>query len=126
MRVLLWIIVIGAIFGGIYYYFFANAKSTVEVTGNLQISEQGSFDIDASQVSSPLYFAVVRGQAVNNSSKNLRNVFIKYNVGGKNTSAMIFDLAPGEQVSFTTKGVKTRASNPPIELDDIQYEEISM
>ena len=126
MRVLLWIIVLGAICGGVYFYFFADSKGTVEVTGNLQISKQSNFDINAPQVSAPLYLAVVKGQAKNNSTKNLKNVFIKYTVGGKNSSAMIFDLAPGQQVTFTTKGINTRASNPTIQLDDIQYEDISM
>jgi hypothetical protein len=126
MKVLLAIIFIGAIMGGVYYYFFMQSGDTVEVTGNIQVSQQGNFDINAPQVSGPLYMAVVKGTAKNNSDEPLKNVFIKYNVAGQNTSAMIFDIGPGQQIEFYTNSVKTRAKNPSYYLDGVQYEDYNL
>lgn len=123
MKVFISIIFIAIIGYGVYYFFFESKTDTVEVTGNIQVSQQGNLDINAPQVSGPLYIALVRGKAKNNSETPLKNVFIKYKVAGKNTSAMIFDLGPGQEVNFTTKSVRTKASNPSYYLEGIQYEE---
>lgn len=123
MKALITIIFLGAIAGGLYYYFFMASGSDVEVAGKLQVSQSGNMDINAPQVSGPLYFVVVKGTAKNNSDKPLKNVFIKYKVAGKNTSAMIFDLGPGQQLEFTTKSIRTRASNPSYYFDGVEFEE---
>ena len=123
MRAFIYFLLFAAIAGGVYYYFFIASGSTVEVSANIQVSQQGNYDINAPQVSGPLYIAVVKGIAKNTSDTPLKNVFIKYKVAGKNTSAMIFDLGPGQQIEFITKSVKTRARNPSFYLDGVQYEE---
>jgi len=114
------LIVVGGYFG--YQQYFAS-EDTVKITGNILISQQNNYDINAPQVSSPLYIATIQGTAQNISSKPIKNVFIKYIIGGKNASAMIFNLGPGEQISYTTKSVKTRAKNPSFHLENVLYED---
>lgn len=114
------LIVAGAYFG--YQQYFASAD-TVKITGNILVSQQNNYNINAPQVSTPLYIATIQGTAQNTSSKPIKNVFIKYTISGKNTSAMIFSLNPGEQTSYTTKTVKTRGKNPPFHLENVLYED---
>ncbi len=114
------LIVIGAYFG--YQQYFAS-EDTVKITGNILISQHNNYNINTPQVSSPLYIATIQGTAQNTSSKPIKNVFIKYKISGKNTSAMIFNLGPGEQTSYTTKSVKTRAKNPSFHLENVIYED---
>jgi len=114
------LIVVSGYFG--YQQYFAS-EDTVKITGNILISQQNNYDINAPQVSSPLYIATIQGTAQNISSKPIKNVFIKYIIGGKNASAMIFNLSPGEQISYTTKSVKTRAKNPSFHLENVLYED---
>jgi len=90
------------------------------------VSQTSNYEITSPVTDSQSYDAVVRGVAKNNTKKSLKNVFIKYNIGGEETSATIFDIAPGQMVEFTTRSVKTRGSNPNYFLDDIIYEESSM
>jgi hypothetical protein len=56
----------------------------------------------------------------------LENIFIRYTIGGQQTSATIFDLAPGQQVEFNTRGVETSASSPECDYEGIQYDEATM
>jgi len=122
MKALLIIIILGI--GGYFgYQHFFNTPDTVKITGNIQVSQRGNFDINAPQVSGPLFIATVNGTAKNLGKKPLKNVFIKYKVAGENTSAMIFTLGPGEQISFTTNSVKTRGKNPPFNLENVEFEE---
>ena len=123
MRLLVGFILVGAIGVGIYYFVFANAKGDVEVTGKIQVSQQQSFDINAPAVSGPLYLAVVSGTVKNNTSKHLKNIFIKYSIAGQQASATVFDLSPGQILNFNTKGIKTKAMNPEYHFDGVQYDE---
>jgi hypothetical protein len=122
MKAFIIIVILGAAgyFG--YQEYFATSD-TVKVTGNIQVSQQGNFNINAPQVSGPLYVATVHGTAKNTGSKSLRNVFIKYTIAGKTTSAMIFDLGPGQQVNFTTTSIKTPGKNPPFNLENVLFED---
>ena len=112
--------------GGIYYLLFANTVDKVEVTGKIQISKQHTSEIIDSETSDPLFMAVVKGKVKNNTNKPLENIFIKYTIGGQQTSATIFDLAPGQQVEFNTRGIETTASNPGYDYEGIQYDESTM
>ena len=123
MKALTTILFLAIIGAGVYYFFFSSASDTVEVTGRLQLSQQGNMDINAPQVSGPLYYAVVKGTAKNNSKKQLKNIFIKYKIAGQSTSAMLFDVLPGQQVQFTTKSIRTKAANPEYYLENVQYDE---
>ncbi len=120
MKIFIILLILGA--GGYYgYQEFLDTSGTVKITGNIQVSQQGNFNINAPQVSDPLYMATIRGTAKNTSKKPLKNIFIKYNVAGISTSAMIFDLGPGQQVNFTTKSVKTHSKNPSFNLENILF-----
>jgi len=112
--------------GGIYYLLFASTVDKVEVTGKIQISKQHTSEIIDSETSDPLFMAVVKGKVKNNTNKPLENIFIKYTIGGQQTSATIFDLAPGQQVEFNTRGIETTASNPGYDYEGIQYDESTM
>ncbi len=105
-----------------YQYYMGNGDA-VKITGSLQVSHQSNFNINAPQVSGPLYVATVHGTAVNTSGKLLKNIYIRYKIAGEITSATIFDLAPGQQIEFTTKSVKTRGKNPSFSLEAVQFEE---
>ena len=107
---------------GAYYYFFEYSKSTVEVTGNIKVHQGDNMDINAPRVGAPLYTVVVQGEATNNSDEQLKNVIIKYKIAGKSTSAIIFDLAPGQKAPFITKSIRTPALNPSFYFEDVQYE----
>lgn len=126
MRFLVILILLGTIGGGIYYYFLANVKSDVEITGNLQMSQQRSYVVNHSDSSSPSYLAVVKGRLKNNLKNALMNIFIKYVIDGQETSAAIFDLAPGQAVDFNTMGVETSATNPEFYYEGICYDEKSL
>lgn len=122
MKTLIIVILIGIVgFFGFQYFF--NKSNTVKITGNIQVSQRGNFDINAPRVSGPMYISTVNGTVQNTTTKPLKNVFIKYSISGKSTSAMIFDLGPGQQKTFTTKSVKTIGKNPSFNLDDVLYEE---
>jgi len=112
--------------GGIYYLLFANTVDKVEVTGKIQISKQHTSEISDFETTDPLFMAVVKGKVKNNTNKPLENIFIKYTIGGQQTSATIFDLAPGQQVEFNTRGIETTASNPGYDYEGIQYDESTM
>ena len=114
------LIAVGAYFG--YQQYFAS-EVTVKITGNITVSQQNNYNINAPQVSTPLYIATIQGTAQNTSSKPIKNVFIKYTISGETTSAMIFNLGPGEQLSYTTKSVKTRAQHPSFHLENLLYED---
>jgi len=123
MKAFIIILVLGV--GGYFgYTHYLNPDDIVKVTGNIQVSQRSNFNIDAPQVSGPLYDATVHGTAQNMTSKPLKNVIIKYKIAGKNSSAMIFDLAPGQQVEFTTSSIKTKGKNPPYSLEQVHTEEM--
>ncbi|MFI5237674.1 MAG: hypothetical protein ACHQLA_07050 [Ignavibacteriales bacterium] len=116
-----------ATIGGVVYYFMTReTKEDVEVTGKILMSKQPSYEINASVASAPLYMAVVKGKIKNNLNKPLANIFIKFTIAGQETSATIFDLAPGQQVEFNTRGVKTTATSPDYDYEGIQYDEASL
>lgn len=123
MKFFAMIIFIGAIAGGVYYFFFAGAQDDVEVTGKIQVSQHQSYDINAPSISGPLYLAVVKGTVKNNTNRYLRNIFIKYSIAGQQVSATVFDLAPGQAADYNTRGVKTRALNPEYYFEGVQYDE---
>jgi hypothetical protein len=123
MKFLTAFILIGAIGVGAYYFLFANAKGDVEVTGKIQVSQHQSYDTNAPAISGPLYLAVVKGQVKNNTTKHLKNIFIKYSIAGQQASATVFDLAPGQMLEYNTKGVKTKAMNPEYFFEGVQYDE---
>ena len=123
LAALIFLCVIG---GGAYYLLFSNTVASVEVTGKIQISKQHTREISNSSTSGTLFMAVVKGKVKNNTNKPLENIFIKYTIGGQQTSATIFDLAPGQQVEFNTRGVETSASSPEYDYEGIQYDEATM
>jgi len=120
VKIFIILLILGA--SGYYGYTeYYNPFGTVEITGNIQVSQQGNFDINAPQLGENLYMATIRGTAKNTSDKSLKNVLIKYKVGGIGTSAMIFDLGPQQQVDFTTNSVKTHSKNPSFNLENILF-----
>jgi hypothetical protein len=122
MKTFIILLVLGA--AGYYgYQEYFDTSGTVEITGNIQVSQQGNFNINAPQLDEDLYMATIRGTAKNTSNKPLKNVLIKYQIAGISTSAMIFDLGPQQQLDFTTNGVKTRGKHPSFFLENVQFEE---
>ena len=107
---------------GAYYYFFEYSNSKVEVTGNINVYQGNNMDINAPRVGAPLYTVVVNGEATNKSEETLKNVIIKYKVAGKSTNAIIFDMAPGQKIPFTTKSIRTQAMNPSFYFEGVQYD----
>jgi len=116
---LLFLAVLGC---GAYYYFFEYSNSEVEVTGNIKVHQGDNMNINAPRVGAPLYTVVVQGEATNNSDEQLKNVIIKYKIAGKSTSAIIFDLAPGQKVPFITKSIRTPALNPSFYFEGVQHD----
>lgn len=108
--------------GGIYYLLSMETVEDVKVTGKLQISEQFGNYVMASQSDDANYYAVVEGKVKNNLGKPIKNVFIKYVIAGKETSATIFDLAPGQELHFNTNGVATTGSNPEYDFVGLYYD----
>jgi len=124
MKALIIIIILGV--GGYFGYTqYINPDEIVKVTGNIQVSQRSNYNIKAPQVSGPLYVATVHGTAQNTTSKTLKNVIIKYKIAGQNTSAMIFDMAPGQQVEFITNSIKTKGKNPPFSLEQVHAEKMN-
>ena len=124
MKAFIIILVLGV--GGYFGYTqYISPDDIVKVTGNIQVSQRSNFNINAPQVSGPIYDATVHGTAQNTSSRPLKNVIIKYKIAGKNSSAMIFDLAPGQQIEFITNSIKTKGKNPPYSLDQVHSEEMN-
>ena len=122
MKTIIILLILGA--AGYYGYTeFLDTSGTVIITGDIQVSQQGNFNINAPQLGPDRYMATIRGTAKNTTNKPLKTVFIKYKVGGTGTSAMIFDLGPQQQIEFITKGVKTRSKNPPFFLENVLFEE---
>ena len=111
---------LGAYFG---YQQVFNQHRAVKITGNIQVSQQSSYDLEAPRVSGQLYTATVHGVAQNTGDKPVKNVFISYKIAGKLASATIFDIAPGQQMAFTTKSVKTKGKNPSFSLESVQFDE---
>ena len=117
---------LSAIGGGVYYISAIEIESDVEITGNLQRSQQTNEVIYDSEASGSLYFIVVNGKVKNNLKKPIKNVFIKYTIGGQQTSATIFDIAPGQVLDFNTKGIQTTAANPEYSFEGVYYDETSL
>ncbi len=117
---------LGFIVGGVYYISGIEFKSDVEITGKLQRSQQESNVINGTETSEPLYFIVVDGRVKNNLKKPIKNVFIKYNIGGQQVSATIFDMAPGQVLDFNTRGIKTTVANPEYSYEGVYYDETSL
>ena len=107
---------------GAYYYFFEYSISKVEVTGNINVYQGNNMDLNAPRVGAPLYTVVVNGEATNKSEETLKNVIIKYKVAGQSTNAIIFDMAPGQKISFTTKSIRTKALNPSFYFEGVQHD----
>ena len=122
VRFLAILLLLGAIGAGIYYLLSIEIAEDIKVTGKLQISQQQGNYINASQASDASYFAVVEGKIKNNLDKPIKNVFIKYMIAGQETSATVFDLAPGQEIHFNTRGVNTNASNPEYDFVGICYD----
>jgi hypothetical protein len=117
------ILIILASAGYFGYEEYLTSPDIVKVTGNIQVSQQGNFNINAPQVSGPLFIATVSGSIKNISGKPLKNIFIKYSIAGDNSTAMLFDLQPGQETTYITKGVKTKAKNPAFKFESVQFEE---
>ncbi len=122
MKGFLTLLFLAALGYGAYYYFFEYSNSTVEITGNIQVYQGDNMNINAPRVSGPLYTVVVQGEATNNSEEPLKNVIIKYKVAGQSTSAIIFDMAPGQKIPFTTKSIRTKLLNPPFYFEGVQHD----
>ncbi len=122
VRFLAIIILIAGVGGGIYYLLSMERVEDIKVTGKLQISQQPGKYVQASEGSGESYFAVVEGKVRNNLGKPIKNVFIKYMIAGEETSATVFDLAPGQEIKFNTRGVSTSASNPEYDFLGICYD----
>jgi hypothetical protein len=122
MKVFIVLLILGAAsyYGYTEYYV---KPGIVKVTGKIQVSQQGNFDINAPQLGEDLCLATITGTAKNTTNKPLKNVLIKYKVGGINTSAMIFDLGPQQQLSFTTLGINIKGKHPAFFLENVQFEE---
>ena len=126
MKILLSILLVAIIGGSIYYYVYDDSKDTVEIIGSVHVSMNSSKYVNTVEIQDQPYFAVVQGVARNKSKETLKSVLIKYNIAGENTSTIIFDLAPGEQVSFVTNSVLISEKKPEYYLDTIQYEKTSL
>ena len=111
-----------AVGGGLYYLLTMETVEDVKVTGKLQISQQIGNYVKATQADDDSYFAVVEGKIKNNLGKPIKNVFIKYMIAGQETSATVFDVAPGQEIKFNTRGVSTSASNPEYDFVGIYYD----
>lgn len=122
VRFLAILILLGAIGAGIYYLLSMEVVDDIKVTGKLQISQQQGHYVNTPQVSDASYFAVVEGKIRNNLGKPIKNVFIKYKIAGQETSATVFDLAPGQEINFNTRGVNTSASNPEYDFVGLCYD----
>ena len=122
VRFLAILTLLGGIGAGIYYLLSTELADDINVTGKLQIFQQQGNYVNASQASDASYFAVVEGKIRNNSGKPIKNVFIKYIIAGQETSATVFDLAPGEEIKFNTRGVNTDASNPEYNFVGLCYD----
>ncbi len=118
--------ILGAIGGGVYYISAIEIESDVDITGKLQRSQQTNEVIYDTEASGPLYFIVVNGIVKNNLKRPIKNVFIKYTIGGQQTSATIFDIAPGQVLDFNTKGIKTTIANPEYSFEGVYYDETSL
>ena len=122
VRFLTIIILLTAVGGGVYYLLSMERVEDVKVTGKLQISEQYGSYVMASQTEDANFYAVIEGKIKNNLKKPLKNIFIKYVIAGKETSATIFDLAPGQELHFNTSGVATTGSNPDFDFVGLYYD----
>jgi hypothetical protein len=121
-RFLAILLLLAAVGGGLYYLLTMETVEDVKVTGKLQISQQFGNYVKASQADDGSYFAVVEGKIKNNLGKPIKNVFIKYMIAGQETSATVFDVAPGQEIHFNTRGVNTSASNPEYDFLGIYYD----
>lgn len=121
-RFLTILLLLATVGGGIYYLLSMEQVEDVKVTGKLQISQQVGNYFKASQTDEGSYFAVVEGKVKNNLGKPIKNVFIKYMIAGQETSATVFDLAPGQELHFNTSGVATSASNPEYDFIGLYYD----
>jgi hypothetical protein len=121
-RFLAILLLLAAVGGGLYYLLTMEHVEDVKVTGKLQISQQVGNYVKASQANDESYFAVVEGKIKNNLGKPIKNVFIKYMIAGQETSATVFDLAPGQEINFNTRGVNTNASNPEYDFVGLYYD----
>ena len=126
MKFLTILMLLGAIGGGVYYISAIEIESDVEITGKLQRSQQTNEVIYDTETSGLLYFIVVKGKVKNNLKKPIENVFIKYTIDGQQTSATIFDIAPGQVLDFNTKGIQTTAANPEYSYEGVYYDETSL
>ena len=126
MKFLTILMLLGAIGGGVYYISAIEIESDVEITGKLQRSQQTNEVIYDTEASGSLYFIVVNGKVKNNLKRPIKNVFIKYTIGGQQTSATIFDIAPGQVLDFNTKGIKTTIANPEYSFEGVYYDETSL
>ncbi|GIK59412.1 MAG: hypothetical protein HND39_06225 [Ignavibacteriota bacterium] len=122
VRFLSIIIIIAGIGGGIYYLLSMERTEDIKVTGKLQISQQPGKYVQTSEGSGGSYFAVVEGKIRNNLGKPIKNVFIKYVIAGEETSATVFDLAPGQEMKFNTRGVNTSETHPEYNFVGIYYD----
>ena len=122
IRFLAILTLLGAIGAGIYYLLSMEVVDDIKVTGKLQITQQQGNYVNASQASDASYFAVVEGKIRNNLGKPIKNVFIKYKIAGQETSATVFDLAPGREIKFNTHGVQTDASSPEYNFVGLYYD----
>ncbi|HLG33084.1 MAG TPA: hypothetical protein VI362_08565 [Ignavibacteriaceae bacterium] len=126
MKILLAFLILAVLGGSIYYYIYDDSKETIEIIGSVHVSVNNSKYVNTVEIQDQPYFAVIQGVARNKSKETLKSVLIKYNIAGENTSTIIFDLAPGQQVSFVTKSVLISEKKPEYFLDTIQFEKTSL
>ena len=126
MKFLTILLVLAAICGGIYYISAIEIGSDVEITGRLQRSEQNGNAYNKTDTFDHVYFVVFKIKVKNNLKKQKKNVFIKYTIDGQQTSATIFDIAPGQVLEFNTKGIQTTVANPEYSYEGVYYDESSL
>jgi len=116
------ILLLAAVGGGAYYLFSMEFEEDVKVTARLQISEQIVHHTSASGEDNSKYYATVSGRVKNNLNRQIKNVFIKYEIDGHKVAATVFDLAPGEQVNFNTSGIDTNMPHPEIDFKGVYFD----
>jgi uncharacterized protein (UPF0333 family) len=116
------ILLLAAVGGGVYYLFSMEFEDDVKVTARLQISEQFIHNASDSGETDSKYYATVSGRVKNNLKRQIKNVFIKYEIDGHKVAATVFDLAPGEQVNFNTSGIDTDIPHPEINFKGVYFD----
>ena len=105
-----------------FLYQYINKEKVVKVEGNLNVSQQSSFDPEAPNLA-PLSYAQVEGTVKNEAEYDVKNIEIKYNVAGDTVVVNLALLKAGEEKKFKTEVVKTPSKTPAHKFLEVTYEE---